>query len=81
MVCAMLYCLAWIYNRDAPEHPYIHYYNRRLCCPVQRPAWRWYLGIGGSAELDGMPSSAAQAAYVAAVLRTLERVESTETHL
>ena len=43
MVCAMLYCLAWIYNRDAPEHPYIHYYNRRLCCPVQRPAWRWYL--------------------------------------
>nr|DAT93114.1 MAG TPA: hypothetical protein [Caudoviricetes sp.] len=26
-VCAMLYRLAWIYNRDAPEHPYIPYCN------------------------------------------------------
>lgn len=43
MVCAMLYCLAWIYNRDAPEHPYIHYYNRRLCWLTQRPACRRYL--------------------------------------
>lgn len=22
---------------------YIPYYNRRLCRPAQRPAWRWYL--------------------------------------
>lgn len=23
--------------------PCIHYYNKRLPCPVQRPVWRWYL--------------------------------------
>ena len=31
MVCDMLHCLAWIHDRGAPLHPYIHYYNRRLC--------------------------------------------------
>lgn len=44
-------------------HPYIPYYNRRLPCPVQRPAWRRYPGIGGGAAFDGMPSGATQAAY------------------
>ena len=43
MVCAMLHCLAWIHDRGAPLHPYIPYYNRRLPCPVQRPACRWCL--------------------------------------
>lgn len=28
MVCGMLHCLAWIHNRGAPLHSYIHYYNR-----------------------------------------------------
>ena len=28
MVCDMLHRLAWIYNRGAPLHPYIPYYNR-----------------------------------------------------
>ena len=43
MVCDVLHRLAWIYNRGAPLHPYIPYYNRRLPCPVQRPVWRRYL--------------------------------------
>lgn len=42
-VCDVLHRLIWIYNRYAPLHPYIPYYNRRLPCPVQRPACRWCL--------------------------------------
>jgi hypothetical protein len=62
-------------------HPYIPYYNRAaaLTCTVFGVAV--VLGIGAGAALDGMPSSAAQAACVTAVLRALERAKSTETHL
>lgn len=28
MVCGVLHCLAWIYNRGTPLRPYIPYYNR-----------------------------------------------------
>ena len=43
MVCVMMRRLAWIHDRGALLHPYIPYYNRRLPCPVQCPAWRLYL--------------------------------------
>lgn len=43
IVCEVLLCLAWIHDRGAQLHHYIPYYNRRLCRPAQRPAWRWYL--------------------------------------
>lgn len=43
-------CTVWRGSiTGAPLHPYIPYYNRRLCCPVQRPAWRWYLVCAGGA--------------------------------
>lgn len=62
-VCDVLHRLIWIYNRYAPLHPYIPYYNRWLRSPVQRPAWRLYLVCAGGAALGGMPSSVAQVVY------------------
>ena len=44
--------LAWYAIRCTVWHgsitggaPLYTFYNRRLCWPVQRPAWRWYLGM------------------------------------
>jgi len=38
--------LAWIYNRRAPLHPYIHYYDRRSalsCTASGRDGGIWYV--------------------------------------
>lgn len=59
-VCAMLYRLTWIYNRDAPAHPYIHYYNRAAALTCTASGVAVVSGIGADAALDGMPSGVAQ---------------------
>nr|DAT83086.1 MAG TPA: hypothetical protein [Caudoviricetes sp.] len=53
MVCDMLHRLAWIHNRGAPLHPYIHYYNRAavLTCAasvvalVSGMCWRHHAAV------------------------------------
>lgn len=39
---SVMCCTVW-HGSITGAYPYIPYYNRRLCWPVQRPAWRWYL--------------------------------------
>lgn len=72
MVCAMLYWRALIYNSGAAVRPYIHYYNGAAALPCLASGVAVVSGIGAGTALDGMPSSAAQAACVFAVLRALE---------
>nr|DAG20097.1 MAG TPA: hypothetical protein [Caudoviricetes sp.] len=59
----MLHRWAWIHNRAHRCTLICLIIIGRLLCPVQRPAWRWYMGIGGGAALDGMPSGVAQVVY------------------
>ena len=60
MVCAMLHCLAWIYNR---AHPYIPYYNSAAVLTCTASGVAVVSDSGGGATLDGMPSGAALAVY------------------
>ena len=46
MVCDMLHCLAWIYNRGTPLRPYIPYYNRAAalsCTASGMASGVWYV--------------------------------------
>lgn len=47
MVCAMLQRLAWVHDRGAPLHPYIHYYNRAAVLSCTAFGVAVISGIGG----------------------------------
>lgn len=85
MVCAMLHCLAWIYNRGAPLRPYIYLIIiGRLRCPVQRPAWRWYLvsvEVLRRCEVLHRGAGGVISAFAGLVLYAVEWVKLPETHL
>ena len=77
-------CIVW-HGSITGGAPLYTFYNRRLCWPVQRPAWRWYLGMcwmaSGRCDTLQRGTGGIIAACVSLVSWADERAQSQETPL
>ena len=85
MVCDMLHCLVWIYDRGAPLHPLIYLIIIGCCadlCSVRRGGGIWYrLNASGRVYALQRVAGGIIAACAGLVLWAVERVQSQETPL